>query len=103
MSAKYYDLKPPAGSCIGLEPDQPRTARYAVASFTRTSDGGEVVELVDLETRSILARTVDFKEIQGGDAPPIPLTCRDTPSGAPAENPTGYVLASLKAPAPRPR
>jgi hypothetical protein len=99
MSAKYYDLRPPAGTCIGLQESVPRSARYAVASFTRTSDRARVVELVDLESRAVLARVVDFEEIPGGDAAPIPRTCRNTPTGAPAEDPTAFVLSSIQAPA----
>jgi len=100
ISAKYYDLKPPPGRCIGLEQEVPRMARYAVASFARSYDGANVMELVDLQTREVLARVVDFSEIHGGDAPPIPLTCRDTPSGAPAKDALNFVLASLGAPSP---
>jgi hypothetical protein len=100
MSAKYYDLHPPAGSCIALQADAPRSARYAVASFARTSDKAQVVELVDLQSRSVLARVVDFQEIPETDAAEaaIPWRCRDTPSGAPANNPTSYVLSSLQTP-----
>lgn len=100
MSAKYYDLKPPAGRCIALEDDSPRTARYAVARFSRLSDGAQVVELIDLQTRQVLARVVDFKEFSGADEEaPIPWTCHDTPTGAPAADPVAFVLASIQAPA----
>jgi hypothetical protein len=100
ISAKYYDLKPPPGDCIGLQQSTAPSARYAVARFSRVADGAEVVELVDLKTSAVLARVVDFKEITGGaDEAPIPWTCRDTPSGAPAVDPVAFVLGSIRAPA----
>jgi hypothetical protein len=100
ISAKYYDLRPPAGTCIGLQESAPRTARYAVASFTRSTDRAAVVELVDLQTSAVLARVVDFSELTGGpDEAPIPWTCRNTPTGAPAADPVAFVLASIQAPA----
>jgi hypothetical protein len=100
MSAKYYDLKPPPGFCIGLEQSSPRTARYAAASFSRPSDRAEVVELIDLDTRAVLARVVDFREAPGDVAP---RSCRDTPTGAPAPDALAFVLDSLAAPARPPR
>jgi hypothetical protein len=98
-SARYYDLKPPAGYCIGLEQSTPRTARFAAASFSRASDRAQVVELIDLDKGAVLARVVDFRQTGGEVAP---RSCRDTPSGAPAADALAFVLDSITAPARAP-
>ncbi len=84
---------PDKGLCVGLERGVPRRARYAAVTLERSRDGSVVNELIDLRERRVLARVVDFIDPAGGR---LARSCADTPKGAPAQDATEFVLASLE-------